>query len=144
MGVQVGMDTLLKHFRPSQIRLWIASALRSRLGNVLVMANAAYLARDSLLQYSFDCRHTNCTLVGDPVEFFCCCSPPLRTVLYNLAHVPTWLTISLVEWALEPGWDQLCIVTARHAEAALFVWVSCAQWLIVGALLESRVCRNSQ
>ena len=136
------MDTLLSHFRPWRIRSWFASALRSRLGNVLVIANALYLARSALVQYSFDCPHTDCILVGDPIYFVCCCSPPLATVLYNLAHVPSYLTVSFIEWLLQPGWDHLCIVTARHVEAAVFVWVSCVQWLLAGAFLENRVFRN--
>ena len=136
------MDTLLKQFRPSQIRPWVASARRSRLGNVLVIANALYLARSALLQYSFDCPHTDCILVGDPIDVFCCFAPPLTTVLYNLAHLPTWLALLFLEWVVQPGWDQLCMVTARHIEAALFVWVSCAQWLFAGAFLEIRLLRN--
>ena len=136
------MDTLLKHFRPSRIRPWITSALRSRLGNALVIANALYLARSALLQYPFDCPHTDCLLVGESIEFGCCFAPPLATVFYNLAHVPGYLTVSFIEWLLQPGWDHLCIVTARHVEAATFVWVSCAQWLLAGAFIENRVLRN--
>ena len=144
MGVQVDMDTVLNHLRSSQIRPWISYAIRSRLGNALVIANALYLARSALLQYSFDCPHTNCTLVGDPIEFVVCYSPPIAEVLYNLAHVPSWLVISFVEWVLLPGCDQLCIFTARRLEMALFLWVSCAQWLTAGALLENKLFRFLQ
>lgn len=130
------MDINIDRQLLAKARRGAAAVVRSPLGNALVAINAVLLVRSALLAYGLECDHVACVHVGDPVEYGCCFGPSASEFLYRLAHLPTYAAVGGIEWLLQPGWDRLCVATAYHVETALYLVLSCAQWLVLGACFE--------
>jgi hypothetical protein len=115
----------------------LGAVARSRVGTLCLLLNTALLVRAALLRPSYPHEHGDCLLVGEPSPWVSCGSLASETLLYNIAHLPSWLLVKGTEWIAEPMWDQLCVVTARGVEEGLFVLASGLQWLVVGYLAEA-------